>query len=304
MKKLILNFLIYIALMVSCLLGILLVCPAQFSEDYTAAVADKLRRLESIREPKIVLVGDSSLAFGVDSALLEEAFGMPVVNLGLHGGLDYQFHYNMAKRNIGEGDLVILANLTYGEGLIGDASLAWITIENGRDLWKLIPPENIPDMLVAFPGYVMDTVEAVLENRRESVFGVYSRAAFNEYGDVGLYRESLSQTFADTEIALPKLTEEGIRRVNAFAAFCEERGAVCLMSGYPIAFGEYSPSAEEYRAFQQTLEEKLEFEMISDFENYFFDYSLFFDTQFHLSTEGARIRTQKLIDDIRRWQEG
>lgn len=304
MKKLILNLLKYILLMLCCLLALLLICPSQFSKDYTASIADKLQRLESIQEPKIILVGESNLAFGIDSAMLEEAFQMPVVNLGLHGGLGYQFHYNMAKRNIGPGDIVILANLSFGDGLIQDGSLAWITIENGDDLWTLIPKENIPDMLVTFPSYVVDTVEATLQNRLETVSGTYSREAFNSWGDIAVYRESGQLSFADYTITVPEVTEKGLARVNEFAAFCEAQGAVCLMSGYPIAFGEYSPSAGEYRQSQQELEGLLEFEMISDYTDYFFDYSLFYDSQYHLSTEGAQLRTQQLIQDLHQWQQG
>lgn len=303
MKKLILNLCLYILLMTSGLVAVLLLCPRQFSEDYTAAIVEKLQRLEETQGPKIILVGESNLAFGMDSAMLEEAMGMPVVNLGLHGGLGYQFHYNMAKRNIAPGDIVILANLSFKDGHIQDPSLAWITIENGKDLWKLIPWESIPDMLVAFPGYVTDTLEAVLENRRESVGGVYSREAFNEYGDIGMYRASYGLTFADTPLALPEMNSRGIARANAFAEYCRKQGAVCLMSGCPVAFGEYSPPAEDYRRFQQELEQALEFEMISDYEDYFFDYSLFFDTQFHLTTEGAQLRTRQLIRDLQQWQQ-
>lgn len=302
MKKLLINFLKYVLLMSACLVGLLLICSRQFSLDYTGSIADKLDRLESIREPKIILVGQSDLSFGIDSAMIEEAIGMPVVNLGFHGGLDYQFHYNMAKRNIGPGDIVILSNLSFGDGINMDPALAWITIENGADYWKLLPWETIPKMLMMFPNYVSDTVTAALENRHDTVSGAYAREAFNEYGDIALYREGGYLTFEYFTIDVPEVTKEGIRRINDFAAFCEKQGAVCLLSSYPIAYGQYSPSAEEYQQFQQELEGMLEFEMISDYTDYLLDYSLFYDTLYHLSTEGAQVRTRQLIQDIRQWQ--
>lgn len=302
MKKLIFNFLKYVLLVFAALSAMLLLCGRQFSLDYTASIADKLARLESIEGPKIILVGESNLAFGIDSAMMEEALGMPVVNLGLHGGLDYQFQYNVPKGNIGPGDIVILANMSFADGANMDPALAWITIENGPDYWKFVPWECMPKLLMMFPNYVSDTVTAVLSNRQETITGAYARNAFNEYGDIALHRDSGCLDFAYYTIEVPEVTEEGIRRINNFAAYCEEQGAHCLLSSYPIAFGPRSPSEEEYVQFQQELKPLLKFEMISDYRDYLFDYSLFYDSLYHLSTEGAQIRTQQLIEDIRQWQ--
>ena len=53
----------------------------QYSLNYQAVLIDKNERLCSIEGPKIVLVGNSNLAFGIDSAAIEEAFGMPKYSL-------------------------------------------------------------------------------------------------------------------------------------------------------------------------------------------------------------------------------
>lgn len=80
--KFILKCFLFLALTI----GFLLHLSPQYLGNYQASLIDKVERLESIQEPKIVLIGDSNLAFGIDSERIEEAFGMPVVNMGLHGG--------------------------------------------------------------------------------------------------------------------------------------------------------------------------------------------------------------------------
>lgn len=75
----------------------------QYNDNYDAALVDKVDRLKSITEPKIILVGDSNVAFGINSKKIEEELGMPVVNLGLHGALGNAFHEQIAKLNIGGG---------------------------------------------------------------------------------------------------------------------------------------------------------------------------------------------------------
>ncbi len=81
----------------------------QYLNNYMAALIDKNERLCSIDEPKIVLVGNSNLAFGINSAMIEEAFSMPVVNMGMHGGIGNPFNEQAAVQNVHEGDIVILS---------------------------------------------------------------------------------------------------------------------------------------------------------------------------------------------------
>ena len=48
---------------------IFLILP-QYAGTYNASIVDKARRLRSIKEPKIVLIGNSNLSFGMDSEQL------------------------------------------------------------------------------------------------------------------------------------------------------------------------------------------------------------------------------------------
>lgn len=302
MKNFVLKFLLYVSMLVFILFCAMAVTVPQYEQEYTGAVVDKVRRLESIQEPKIILVGNSCLAFGMDSAQIEAAFGMPVVNLGIHAGLGDEFHYNMAKKNISEGDIVILTNTHYHNYPLNDIHLAWITIEDHEGLWELISAENRLSMLAALPRYIIKRATLSLKEPVAAT-GAYSRAAFNEYGDVAYPREINGVSFGEIEQTVPEITEEGIALINEMNAFCEERGAVCLLAGYPIAYGEFSPPAEEFCDMVQTLESRVDCEIISDCRDYFFDYAYFYDTQYHLTNTGADLRTKQLIADLQNWQK-
>ena len=43
------------------------------------------------------------MEFGFNSEEIEEAMGMPVVNMGLHGGMGNAFHEEMGKLNVQPG---------------------------------------------------------------------------------------------------------------------------------------------------------------------------------------------------------
>ena len=92
LKKILLFFLLLLIEIAGITAFSYFVIGSQYQYNYQASLIDKVERLTSIDEPKIILVGHSNLSFGIKSEMLEEALGMPVVNLGLHGGLGNAYH--------------------------------------------------------------------------------------------------------------------------------------------------------------------------------------------------------------------
>lgn len=276
----------------------------QYRYAYTGSLADKMERLESINGSKIVLIGDSNLAFGINSELLEEAFDMPVVNMGLHGSLGNSFHEEMAKVNLCEGDIIVVAHTSYSDNdKIRDPVTAWITVENHPQLWQLIRPKDVPDMYFSFSVYAKKalTLWTSKEGNTPDYGYVYSRTAFNEYGDVVFGRSERSYTFAQNSVRVPKINATCTTRLNTLNQYVTKHGASLVVAAYPIAYGEFTPPEAEYIQFQTDLQEALDCPVISDYTDYFIDYDYFYDTEYHLTNEGADLRTQQLIYDLEEW---
>jgi hypothetical protein len=306
MKKKTFTLLASVALM-ACLLGIFLfaVLMPQYAQGYNAALIDKKARVMAIDEPKIVLVGNSNLVFGVDSAAMEAELGMPVVNMGLHGGAGNAFHEEMAKFNVQPGDIYIICHTDYADiDEVSDPGLAWITLENHFDLWPLVRTKDIPTMVEAFPGYVKRCISLWAAGEGNLSTGdEYARDAFNEYGDNVFPRPVSRPTLPFAEQTVPGISKACTDRLNALNAYMQERGATLLLAAYPIAFGEFTPSLDDYDAFQMELEEALDFPIISYFTDYLFQYDYFYDTIYHLTDDGVDMRTNLLIGDIQWWME-
>lgn len=276
----------------------------QYRYTYTASLCDKMERLKSIEEPKIVLIGNSNLTFGIDSEMLEEAFDMPVVNMGLHGSMGNAFHEEMAKVNLHEGDIIVVAHTEYSDhDKISDPVTAWLAVENHPQLWRLVRPKDIPDMYFAFPTYAKKalTLWASKEGNEQDHGTVYSRFAFNEYGDVSLERTARSYIFTEKSVRVPKVNAICTDRLNELNRYVTDRGASLVIAAYPIAYGEFTPPEEKYVQFRTKLQESLDCPVISDYRDYFLDYDYFYDTEYHLTNEGAALRTQQLIYDLERW---
>ena len=276
----------------------------QYRYVYTGSLEDKMDRLQSLNEPKIVLIGNSNLSFGIDSELLEEAFDMPVVNMGFHGGLGNAFHEEMAKVNLHEGDIIIVAHSNYADqDKISDPVKAWISVENNPRLWQLIRKQDVPDMYFSFSIYAKKalTLWASKEGNIPNNENAYSRLAFNEYGDVTFERTTTSYTFTEDSIRIPEINAICTERLNTLNKYVAEHGASLVIAAYPIAYGEFTPPETEYIQFQTELQEALDCPVISDYRDYFIDYDLFYDTNLHLTNKGAALRTQQLIYDLKQW---
>ena len=111
MKKslVIIAAILVIVLPVGILLGMLFMLPPQYSNTFVGELDEKYNRLMEIDEPKIIVLGGSSVAFGLESEIIEEYTGMPVVNFGLYAALGTKVMLDLSKGGINEGDIVVLA---------------------------------------------------------------------------------------------------------------------------------------------------------------------------------------------------
>ncbi|MBQ3403149.1 MAG: hypothetical protein IJG65_07245 [Synergistaceae bacterium] len=291
------------------LTGIFLI-GCQYEDDYDASLIDKVARLKSLDSPKIILAGNSNLSFGMDSKMLEDALNMPVVNLGLHGGLGNAFHENIARLNINSGDMVIICHSTYSDdNRITDLGLCWVTLEYHKDLWEILRPQDYPVMFLSFPRYWVKSlwrlIVGTFSKRESPEVSAYARSSFNEFGDVAVKpmdkRPPDEKIFWAGRQTLPEINDTCINRLNELNRYIKARGAVMLVAGYPIASGEYTPPVEGYVEFQERLRGKLDCEVISDFRDYFIPYEYFYDFTLHLGKDGTKLRTRQLIKDIKNY---
>ena len=248
----------------------------QYTGNYQASMVDKAARLRSVEGPKIVLIGNSNLAFGMDSQMLEEAFSMPVVNMGLHGGVGNVFNEQAARLNVTPGDIYVVCHSNYDDtDAIKNPELAWITIENHFELYKLIRPNDC-----------------------------YRRSAFNAYGDVYYPRPQSEEGIDFSPVAIHHINETTAKRLNMLYDDLRKQGADMVVAGYPIAEYEGTPERAAYDEMGQEIADALDAAVISDFNDYRYPTSYFYNTYMHLTDEGTKARTQQLIKDLQAYMDG
>lgn len=278
----------------------------QYTGNYQASMVDKAARLRSVEGPKIVLIGNSNLAFGMDSQMLEEAFSMPVVNMGLHGGVGNVFNEQAARLNVTPGDIYVVCHSNYDDtDAIKNPELAWITIENHFELYKLIRPKDWWDMIRAYPTYLRKCLgQWRNESGNQETNDCYRRSAFNAYGDIYYPRPQSEEGIDFSPVAIHHINETTAKRLNTLYDDLQKQGADMVVAGYPIVEYEGTPERAAYDEMGQEIADALDAAVISDFNDYRYPTSYFYNTYMHLTDEGTKARTQQLIKDLQAYMDG
>ena len=299
------------------LISTVLLTPKVYENTFSAGLNEKFDRLNSIEEEKVIIVGGSSVAFGIDSALMEEHLGKPVVNFGLYAALGTKLMLDLSRSNINEGDIVVLApeldpqtlSLYFSsehtlEALDDDYSMARYVRGDSKlsllgGLWKQAGKKL-----------------SLMKNGIPDPDGVYNAKSLNEYGDVRYEmrdsegnllwerRENVMQLYYDPTTVIdlsPETVSDGfIDYVNDYIEFCEKRGAVVYFSYCPmnrLALAE-GTTAESVADFADYIEERINCEFISYIDSFIIEEGYFYDTNFHLNEAGVALRTKTLTEDI------
>ncbi len=306
MVKLIFKFLLlFILICFFPLLIWLTICP-QYTTGYGGSVPDKVRRLESLNSPKIILCGNSNVAFGFNSKLLEENIGMPVVNMGYHAGVGNAVNERLALFNISKGDIVVLSQLSYedGDDEIANPELALLTFENYFHLLRVFHLKDYPRLIQSFPRYTYKCLYRFLYHKDKVAKNdtVWSKAAFNEYGDIEYARPATKDDIAISPLDRT-VGKKSMERIAKFADYCKKRGATLVIAAPPFLKDEKINNLEKNDKFWSDLKIMAKCPVISDNRDYIYDLKYFYDTSNHLTDEGARLRTEQLTKDLKKFLE-
>lgn len=285
--------------------GFLVFSEPQYEKTFLGELDDKLERLTSATGEKLVVVGGSSVAFGLKSEILEKYTGRTVVNFGLYAALGTKLMLDLSRAGISEGDVVVIAPELDAQTLSlyfnADATLRALDGELG--MLRYVGVDNFFSALGASWGIAAEKLRYIRAGESPSTEGVYSADSFNEYGDVAYPREeNIMPLYYDPNTAISLnpaiVSQEFIDYVNEYIEFCEARGARVLFSWCPMNSLAVVGGEEEALAFEEYMKGAINCTFISDIRDYVLEPEYFYDTNFHTNDYGAIRRTVTLTEDV------
>ena len=287
----------------------LLLLPDAYSETFLGELGEKYRLLKNTESPKIVIIGGSSVAFGIDSAEIEGATGMKVVNFGLYATLGTKLMTDLARDFIKKGDIVIFSPEIDSQtlSLYFNAESAWQGLGSDLSMLAHVGHDDLGALAGGLPGYLAKLWEYALEGRKASPSGIYRRDSFNSYGDISVAREYNVMTYGydrsavielDQDVVDPEFTEY-IRRWRETLTI---NGARVFFSYCPMNREAIAPGTDDASllAFHSFIASETGCEMLGDPNDSIMDWGYFYDTNFHLNDAGVKVYTSVLINNILR----
>lgn len=216
---------------------------------YLCAYNSKLDRLTSTDHsplPRLILVGGSNLAFGVDSRLIEDSLGVVVVNMGLHGGVGIRYLLNDVIPHLRPTDILVVA-MEYGNFFSGGngepetlpqflAAVGWQNLRklNARQ-WAIVAAGlprlaavNAKRLIYASLGHPWDKPAA------DSIFS-YAASGFNSWGDeVSHWRLPAEKIEPSKRVAASSVNQDFMNWLDDALASCENREGVQVLMLPPV----------------------------------------------------------------------
>ncbi|MEO8665668.1 MAG: hypothetical protein ABI462_09240, partial [Ignavibacteria bacterium] len=254
--------------------------------NYFAALIDKNNLLEKTNPPRIIFVGASNLAFGLDSKMIEKEFDMPVVNMGLHGDFGLGFILNNVKQNIKKGDIVVLAIEYYLDKIYyKDVSYATALYPKGKEYidynaeyYSQKLKYHVNEAQIMRQKFFNFIFEKVIRFKEAKVYiptelnsydtAVYSRSGFNSNGD--LVSHLTKKPFENLTGGIKIQTEDYsdcIDKLNDFLKYVNEHGGRVYFTYPCYARSEFEKNYKAISDFEKQLKENMKIEIISSPED-------------------------------------
>lgn len=271
----------------------------------------KERRLRESSGPRTVLVGGSSVHFGLDAAAMSKALNRDVTNFGIHGGLGIPYMLDRVERNLRAGDTVILVfehQLYQNRSAPNETSVFYTSFEDKR-YWLRMP---VSDWRSYFTQLDISTVwKAISENAENWRFaplgnipGRYKLANVDSFGvERGNRADAVTEAMRKLVLTdVPSLQRFApapsvVGSIDAFLAWARENG-VMVIAAYPPMVDQPTArtdaAAQWFKAIENFWRER-NVPVLGNPQDAFFPLDDSFDTAYHANERGAALVTARMI---------
>jgi hypothetical protein len=280
---------------------------------------------------KILLVADSNVLFGFDSAYAESKLGRPVVNMGLHGGFSLDWILSVAERNAKPGDIVVFP-LVWGYYLqdyripndwIMDQIIAWDSeyfeslplsrrIKYFTSLSPLKMTQNVDIQLNREAVLKANPLRQLRPKDQEMTYYdqvssmqtafSYTYVNMNSHGDM---RHTCGQKVKATGANYPqkpgaKVNPEAMNLLVEIIRRLHERGVQSYVTA-PVVVDDETTRAPWFQKILNDVWAELkrnDVPVLGSPTDYFFPPDAFFDTSFHLNCDATHARTEIFVKEL------
>lgn len=278
--------------------------PAMSRGSLMGSILIKQQLAENTPGARILVVGGSSVPYSIQCEVIQQQTGMPCIAMGATAYLGLEYYLSLLEDHLHQGDLVILApEIVMLQDQVS-YSTTWMAVENDPGLLAAVPLSYWPGMVSGYYTYSRQKLDlyrqkgAPAQSPREQ----YEAFGFGPWGDIPGQRESLLESGYDKNNILT-LTGDDLaprvrRAIKDFAKKAQAAGARVVMTWAPFDELAYAGTADQLDALQAQLEQQTGLAYLGSLAESMLPGELFYDSNNHLTSQGAELHTQMLLEDL------
>lgn len=286
------------------------IAPRYIGRTEVSEFTDRMDRLILNKDKKkIIFFAGCSMCYGLDSQTVYDAFDgeYEIINFGTMGETHAGAQMDCIAKFLKKGDVFLHApeeaapyQLMYYHTLEPNI---YILCEGNFDLISYMDFTDITGVFNAFNRFNGQRLKADGGSYNDDT------ELHNEYGDVITERPYTGENKSysdDYGYVIEYATEASITRLcDAYDKLVKTSGAKVYFSFGPVNYHGLTEEAKrfsEWKFFEDIYVNGLSkrgYRVISKAEDYLYEGRYFYDTDYHLNCEGVKIRTERLIADIK-----
>lgn len=263
---------------------------------------DRLLWAQNSGKDIIAIYGGSGSYYGFNCGIIDEAFDgkYEVVNLGSNANVTASFYFEYLEKVMDKGDIVLWAPEA-GNYMLGDtvfSARVWEFNSGHYDIFRNIDISNYSGVFNAYSSY------ASMHNNQQQSFEVFATGT-SIYGDsaspkdhqernnsysFSRYNSFLNSTNTDHLADIMKnMSDNGAKILYTWPAMDKE--------------GNFE-SDDKMKAYEEALKKAFpDIEIISEYKDCLVDHEYMLDSEWHLIPEGAKVRTQNVVEFMKTYFE-
>lgn len=274
-------------------LGILSVTVSIPADNYLQAYKAKCTLLKNVASPRIIFVGGSNLAFGLDSRRIKDSLHVNVINYGLHAGIGLKYMLDDVDDYLRDGDIIVLSpeyQHFFGGAYGGPSTITpLLYLSDWKNVGKL-DFRQWKNVLAGIPK-IFQLLTVTTKTERS-----YCASGFNELGDE-VKHWNLSSIPIPPVDGLGNLDRSFLTYFVAKVGTWRKRCTVVITP--PVYMQrEYEKNKQKIADLQRYLDEhECPFEIAP--EQHVMPDEYAYDTMYHMNKRGVDEFTTRLIRELR-----
>lgn len=273
--------------------------------NYLAATLDKHDLLAKQQPPRVIFLGGSNVAFGLDSSLIGRRLNRNPVNMGLHAALGLEYMLNEVDASLVEGDIVVISfeYEQFSSPLPDIPERLFTVIDSRPQNAQFVPWYYAPIMLdkgqLYLGGVIRTAINSVLGTYE--IDRIYRRSNLNEIGDATVNN---TESGRDLTQIKGKLTvnddsvQTAITILNAFNQSATQKGAKIYYSYPSLLDSVFRDNAAAIGRIDAQLKQSLDFPLLDAPKDMAFSQEYFFDSEYHLNHKGTKVRSELISEQL------